>query len=185
MTNGIPKKPSKQYLDLIKKTITYNPTTGLILRNSNQKCVVLTGKDVNYGVVTFKTLGVVRPFSASHIAWYLHYGFWTERRIFYKDKNPLNLAINNLLMREDADSVRISKKAYAHKRTSVFKGVYYHTANDLWVAIINKQNVRYYLGCFDSELDAAGAYNDKATELHGDFAVLNDLTGYGKKRGTR
>jgi len=38
---------------------------------------------------------------------------------------------------------------------------------------ITKSGKKYYLGLFDNKIDAAVAYDKKAKELHGDFAVLN------------
>lgn len=36
-----------------------------------------------------------------------------------------------------------------------------------------KQNIRYNVGCFDSEVDAAKAYDQKVYELYNDKAILN------------
>jgi hypothetical protein len=44
-----------------------------------------------------------------------------------------------------------------------------------WQAEIAVHGRRIYLGRFDSQLDAILAYNNAATELHGDFAFLNPL----------
>jgi hypothetical protein len=45
----------------------------------------------------------------------------------------------------------------------------------LWSARIRKGDTRYYLGTFDSPIQAAKAFNAAALELHGEFAVLNDV----------
>ncbi len=46
----------------------------------------------------------------------------------------------------------------AHK-TSRFRGVTWNKARNKWRAQINRQNNRRYLGDFDSEYDAACAYD--------------------------
>jgi len=49
-------------------------------------------------------------------------------------------------------------------------------SNCKWTAEIRANGVRHSIGTFTSELEAAKAYNKKAQELHGEFAVLNILT---------
>lgn len=61
--------------------------------------------------------------------------------------------------------------------SSQFKGVHFLTAENVWAAEISANKKRIRLGRFRSEVDAARAYNDAAIEIHGDFAVLNDLDG--------
>lgn len=43
-----------------------------------------------------------------------------------------------------------------------------------WRASINKDNIRHNLGAFTTPIDAARAYNKKAVELFGEFAVINE-----------
>jgi len=42
-----------------------------------------------------------------------------------------------------------------------------------WRSVIKSDSVTYDLGKFDCQKEAAKAYDDKAVELHGEFAVLN------------
>ena len=66
------------------------------------------------------------------------------------------------------------KKVRNGKSTSKYKGVYFH--ENRWVAYIynNKKQVR--IGIFDKEEDAALAYNKKANEIQGEFALLNEVS---------
>ena len=57
--------------------------------------------------------------------------------------------------------------------SSRFKGVTWHKQAGKWVAQIVHAGHRYHLGLFVSEVDAAEAYDAKAAELFGEFAVLN------------
>lgn len=59
--------------------------------------------------------------------------------------------------------------------TSQYKGVYYAKDRQKWRAQINTNGKRKLLGEFKSELSAARAYNKAATELHGEFAKLNEI----------
>lgn len=57
--------------------------------------------------------------------------------------------------------------------TSIYKGVYRKPRYKGWYAYINKDNKRYNLGRYNTEEEAAIAYNKKAYELYGEFAKLN------------
>lgn len=57
--------------------------------------------------------------------------------------------------------------------TSKFKGVYWFRWKNKWAAQIRCKGEKYHLGYFDSEVEAAKAYDAKALELNGEFAWLN------------
>ena len=57
--------------------------------------------------------------------------------------------------------------------TSGFKGVSWNKNRGKYGAYINHDGKRFELGFFDSAIEAASAYNEKAVELHGEFARLN------------
>jgi len=59
------------------------------------------------------------------------------------------------------------------KCTSRFKGVFFRKDTNKWTSYINFNKRRYYLGCFDNEVDAALEYNKKAKDLFGEYALLN------------
>lgn len=56
-------------------------------------------------------------------------------------------------------------------QTSVYKGV--RKVNRRWGAQIGKSGKHLHLGYFDTEIEAALAYDRAAVDLHGDFASLN------------
>lgn len=64
---------------------------------------------------------------------------------------------------------------HAIRAKSGYKGVYYQKGNGNWWASIQAECHIYHLGRFDTPEDAALAYNKKATELFGEFAVLNNV----------
>lgn len=47
-----------------------------------------------------------------------------------------------------------------------------------WTATITVERKKMYIGSFDTPELAALAYNDMARELHGEFAVLNEVSEY-------
>lgn len=68
--------------------------------------------------------------------------------------------------------------------SSKYKGVCYVTNSytrkngsiseySYWVAYIKKDGKRYHLGTFNSEIEAAKTYDNKALELFGKYANIN------------
>lgn len=61
------------------------------------------------------------------------------------------------------------------RTSSRYKGVCYDRATNKWCAEITTDYKKKFLGRFDSEEDAARAYNAAAEELHGEYARLNEV----------
>lgn len=75
----------------------------------------------------------------------------------------------------------IASQNYANRdrkqnTTSRFRGVSWFKRDSRWVTHISKFHKTYNLGYYDSEIDAAIAYNRKAEEFFGEFARLNEIT---------
>ncbi len=87
----------------------------------------------------------------------------------HKDGNSLNNQRENLRNANVAQNMA-NRKAFENCSSS-FKGV---TKNgEKWIARIGTNGDQIYIGCFTSEIEAALAYDKKAYELHGEFAVTN------------
>ena len=89
--------------------------------------------------------------------------------IDHADRDGLNNTRRNLRLATHADNVRNS---HHPKGVSGFRGVTLHKGR--WEARINFNGKRIHIGdWYRSAEDAARAYDAKALELHGEFAVLN------------
>jgi len=93
------------------------------------------------------------------------------------DGDGLNNCKNNLRITDNRGNQRNRRKQLS-ETSSLYKGVGKHTHNKLkpWEARIYSSGKRKYLGYYQTEMEAAQAYNKAATELFGPMACLNDLS---------
>lgn len=91
------------------------------------------------------------------------------------DRNTLNNCRSNLRVCDN--SLNQANRLPNKNKTGRFKGVYWRPKKKAWVSEITRNGNRFYLGFFKSELDAAIAYNNKAKQLFGAFALLNPIQG--------
>lgn len=63
--------------------------------------------------------------------------------------------------------------------SSKYMGVSFGNRNKRFIARINKDGKRIYIGSFENEIEAARAYDKKCYELYGDKAKLNFPEDYG------
>ena len=70
---------------------------------------------------------------------------------------------------------RYNYAAHRNSASSMYKGVSWNKKRKRWVVYIAYKGRDYNLGRFQSEDDAARAYNKKAAELFGEFAYLNKI----------
>ena len=88
----------------------------------------------------------------------------------HKDGNGLNNQRSNLRTATHAQNCWNTSSKGGSSR---FKGV--HWTKWGWNAQIAANRIRYSLGHYEKEEDAAKAYNKKALELHGKFVRLNKI----------
>jgi hypothetical protein len=90
------------------------------------------------------------------------------------NRNKLDNRTINLRIATNQQNKHNSIKMNTKNSTSKYKGVYWHKANSKWVAAIADKGKRH-IGTFDTEIEAAKAYNAKAIELFGEFARINEI----------
>ena len=88
-----------------------------------------------------------------------------------RDRDGLNNQRSNL--RIATRSQNATNKRKRKNSTSSFNGVNYSSERKKWCASITHKYKMIALGRFESEMEAAKAYDKKAKELFGDFANLN------------
>ena len=94
--------------------------------------------------------------------------------IDHKDRNGLNNQKENLRVCSNSQNKQNAVKQNIKNGTSKYKGVSVRPYNK-FTASIKLCGKTKYIGYFDSEIEAAVAYNYKAIELFGEFACLNSV----------
>lgn len=89
------------------------------------------------------------------------------------DHDRKNNNINNLRMCSHQEN-HCNRKSN-NNSSSKYKGVSWDKLCRKWKAQIVYNSKFIYIGCFENEIDAAKAYNEKAKCLFGEFACLNIL----------
>lgn len=135
-------------------------------------------KDSHCDVVYARKLNKVGdPHSGTYASMHRMIMGITDPKIFvdHKDGNGLNNQRNNLRLATAAQN-NLNKKSKKGS-TSQYIGVYFHTQSSMWRAVCRKYG-KMYTKHFKTERDAVGWYNEKAYELHGEFARLNIINDF-------
>lgn len=91
----------------------------------------------------------------------------------HKDRNGLNNLSDNLRVCTKSQNQCNAKSR--KNSVSIHKGVGYFSRDAKWRAYIQINGKAKHIGLFETEKEAAIAYNKVAVELHGEFAKLNDV----------
>lgn len=90
--------------------------------------------------------------------------------IDHKNGNTLDNQKQNLRTCTPSDNLA---NRFQRGGKSKYLGVCWKSREEKWIVTINKNKKQIYIGSFEDEIDAAKAYDNKAQEIHGEFANLN------------
>lgn len=96
----------------------------------------------------------------------------TEGYIDHVNGDKLDNRRSNLRVCTQQQNIHNSQ---GRKGSSNYKGVSWDKTRGKWKACIGINYKRIQIGRYPTELEAAIAYNQKALELHGEYAVLNKV----------
>lgn len=102
----------------------------------------------------------------------------SSEQVDHINNNGLDNRASNLRFVENSLSVHSRPKSRGHRGSpcsSRYKGVYWASDRGKWRAYIMRNRVQTWLGQYDTEEEAARAYNEAATRLYGEYADVNQL----------
>lgn len=103
---------------------------------------------------------------------YMHHEVSGIKPVDHKDGNGLNNQKENLRKASPGQN-NMNRRANHNRKYSPYKGVSWHFGSKCWFIQINAHGVGYRKSGFKTAEEAARAYDEKAVELHGEFALLN------------
>jgi hypothetical protein len=124
-----------------------------------------------YGRICTKFGEVVVP----RLLMFMHNGAWPDGEVDHINGNTHDDRLSNLRVCTREENAK-NRRAY-NSNSAGYKGVYEGNKRGKvikYLASIQVDNERIYLGSFNTPWQAAAAYNKAAAEHHGKFASLNN-----------
>lgn len=112
-------------------------------------------------------------YSAHRLAWLYMTGLWPIDQIDHKN----NVRHDNkwLNLRECTQAQNAANRKISTSNTSGYKGVHWDRKSKCWIAQLKHNYKTIHIGRCKAKEDAAVLYNDKAIEIFGEFACLNEV----------
>lgn len=102
----------------------------------------------------------------------MHQVIMNAKYIDHKNNNRLDNRRSNLRLATQSQNLA-NRGKYLDDTTSKYKGVSWNINAGKWRAYIKQNQKQIHLGYFDSEREAAVAYDNAARRLFGEFANTN------------
>jgi hypothetical protein len=152
----------------LKEVLHYDPATGVFT------WLVRTGARGNVGSVagSVKKVGYRyisvdgTSYLAHRLAWLYMTGKLPTESIDHKDMNPVNNRWGNLREASKSENAQNQREPQKNNRSSQYLGVSWSKRERKWLANINLEGKRIYLGRFDVEEDARDAYLQAKLKYH-------------------
>ena len=168
-------------VEMLRELFDYNPVTGVVVRrkttspHSKKGAVVGCPQGPKGG--QYLTVGIgYELFKLHRIIWKLMTGDDPVHfDVDHRDRNRTNNKWENLRVGSINTQHRPNSQNRGPNKGKRFKGVR-QRANGSWFAGIQYQKKRIHLGYFQTEEEAALAYNAASRELHGEWGYQNPIS---------
>lgn len=163
--------------EMLRSLIHYDPKTGVLrwLDRPGQKGWVSSLTAAMAGHLNGRGYRIVllrkRSYKAHRLAWLYVHGEWPASEIDHIDGDRDNNAIANLRLATPSQNSANRRKRSGS--SSQFKGVHWHALTGKWAAAAGVSGRKKHLGLFDTEVEAARAYEAYARSTHGQFTRLD------------
>lgn len=161
--------------EYLKTILYYNPKTGEFTRLVSTSNYVAVGD-----IAGSATLGGYVEMSVKNKSYLAHRlvflymtGSWPKNDVDHMNQIKNDNRWCNL--RECTVSQNLANSKIPKNNTSGFKGVTWYKRDKKWKAQIMFRGKHINIGRYKEKNAAAMAYNDKALELFGEFAFLNEI----------
>jgi hypothetical protein len=147
----------------VLELLTYCPASGIFTRNtavSGRPAGSQAGAITRNGYLQISIDGTL--IYAHRLAWFVCYGYF-PRVADHVNRNRLDNRIANL--RDVTPKQNAENSKHYKNNTSGYKGVMWDRRYQKWVAIVNHNGRRVYVGRFVDVYDAHQAYTRKVAEL--------------------
>lgn len=161
----------------IREYLSYDPETGIFtwIKRPPRGRVAVGGRAGSFdrdGYWRIKFGG--KEYRASRLAWFFVHGVMPPDEMDHRNHIRDDDRLDNLRPATPGQNKQ-NRRVENGKLYSQFKGVCWNKGSGKWQASIYVDGRLKHLGCFDSELDAASAYDAAAAEHFGEFAYCNGV----------
>ena len=162
-------------LENVKDYLNYNPDTGEFTWIKSPAKIIKVGQKAGsidkFGYLRIKFKG--KKIAAHRLAWYFVYGELPEKELDHINRIKTDNKISNLRLCTRAENITNTSKR--KNCSSEHKGVCWHKRVGKWGASVRVNTILIHIGYYNTEIEAAEAYNEKVLQHYGDFAVVNIL----------
>lgn len=157
--------------DEARAILTYDAETGVLTWARRRRKIVVGQRAGSLNPNGYRTIRIDGKCYKEHrVIWLMVHGEWPKCHIDHVNGITHDNRLCNL--REASRSQNLANSCRRRDNTSGFKGVASSPIKGKWMAYINKDGVRFYLGSYPTRESAHAAYRLKATELFGRFARI-------------
>ena len=156
-------------LERLRQLLIYEPATGIFYWAIERPGIKKGSRAGTVNPQGYEQVGIDRIHVLSHrLAWFYMYGEWPEPFIDHINGVRNDNRLSNLRVASRAENSRNYRKQ--RKSKNRYKGVSYCSFYGKYVANIQANGKRKFLGYFADEEEARSVYVKAAKELHGEFA---------------